>query len=504
MKARPTSTATTSTHLQDLEAQVHTVMAESNVPGLALLILKDGEVVLSRGFGKRNVAAGLPVTPRTLFPIGSSSKAFTAAAIAMLVEEGKLEWDKPVRHYLPSFKLHDPFASERMTPRDLLCHRSGLPRHEIMWYNALFTRKEMVERLQYLEPSVDFRVVFQYQNLMYATAGYLIECVTGKTWEEFVAERIFKPLGMDRTNTSVHDSQQTDDYALPYAEEEGEVKEIPFYDRVQATGPAGSINSSLEDIKHWLLFQLNNGKHGETQLLAAEQLAQNHTPQMLIPASPILNFQESSTSSYGMGWEIGAYRGHRMLQHGGSINGFAAQVVLLPDDQAALAVFTNLGGTLAPYAVAFYACDYLLGVEAPDWNGRWKEELAKLKALGAQQAAELAQAERVPDAPPSHPLEAYTGTFEHPGYGVAVVTLNDRQLYLTYNDVTAPLTHFHYDLFEMFIKLAQYKAKVSFTTGETGAIESLAANLEPAVKAIVFTRVASKEEQKEPAEREQR
>jgi len=499
MKAHPASIATTSTHLQDLEAQVRRVMAEWNVPGLALLILKDGEVVLAQGFGKRNVAAGLPVTPRTLFPIGSSSKAFTAAAIAMLVEEGKLEWDKPVRHYLPSFKLHDSFATERMTPRDLLTHRSGLPRHELMWYNALFTRKEMVERLQYLVPNVDFRVVFQYQNLMYATAGYLIECVTGQTWEEFVAERIFKPLGMERTNTSVHDSRQSDDYALPYAEEEGEVKEIPFYDRVQATGPAGSINSSLEDIKHWLLFQLNNGKQGETHLLAAEQLAQTHTPQTLIPASPILNFQESSTSSYGMGWEIGTYRGHRMLQHGGSINGFSAQVVLLPDDQAAVAVFTNLGGTLAPYAAAFYACDYLLGAEATDWNGRWKEEFTKLKALGEQQAAELGKTERVPNAPPSHPLEAYTGEYAHPGYGVVTVTLNDGQLHCTYNDVTAPLTHIHYDLFEMLIKLAQYKAKVTFTTGETGTIESLAANLEPAVKAIVFTRVASKAE---PAERE--
>jgi CubicO group peptidase (beta-lactamase class C family) len=493
MQEHPASTVTTSPHLQDLEAQMRLVMAEWNVPGLALLVLKDGEVVLSQGFGKRNVARDLDVTPRTLFPIGSSSKAFTAAAIALLVEEGKLEWDKPVRAYLPSFKLHDSFASERVTPRDLLCHRSGLPRHEIMWYNALFTRKEMVERLQYLEPNVDFRTLYQYNNLMYATAGYLIECVTGQTWEEFVAERIFKPLGMTSSNTSVSDSQQSDDYALPYAEEEHEVKEIPFYDRVQATGPAGSINSNLEDIVHWLRFQLNNGKHGETQVLAAEQLAQNHTPQMLIPASPILNFQESTTSSYGMGWEIGSYRGHRMLQHGGAINGFAAQVVLLPDDQAAVAVFTNSGGTLAPYAAAFYACDYLLGAEAPDWNGRWKAELAKLKALVEQQTAQLAQVERVPDAPPSHPLEAYTGEYEHPGYGVAAVTLNDGQLHLTYNDLTAPLTHFHYDLFEMFIQLAEFKAKVAFTTGEMGSIKSLAASLEPAVKAIVFTRVARKE-----------
>ena len=497
MKARPASTVAISTHLQDLEAQVRIVLAAWKVPGLALLILKDNEVLLSQGFGKRNVAQNLPVTPRTLFPIASSSKAFTAAAVALLVAEGKLEWEKPVRHYLPSFKLHDAFASERLTVRDLLCHRCGLPRHEIMWYRSLFTRKEMVERLQYLEPNADFRALYQYSNLMYATAGYLIECVTGQTWEEFIAARIFRPLGMDSTNTSVHDSQQTDDYALPYAEDEDEVKEVPFYDRFQAMGPAGGINTTLEDIKHWLLFQLNNGKHEETQLLAAEQLAQNHTPQMLVPASPVLNFQEFSTSSYGMGWAISTFRGHRMLQHSGGVDGFSAEVALLPDDQAAVVVFTNLGGTVAPYVAAFYACDYLLGAEATDWNRRWKEGFAKAKALGEQQLEELTKVERVPDAPPSHSLEAYTGEYAHPGYGSVTVTLNEGQLHFTYNDVTAPLNHIHYDLFEMFIKLAQYKAKVSFTTGETGIIESLAANLEPTVKAIVFTRVANKEESTE-------
>jgi CubicO group peptidase (beta-lactamase class C family) len=495
---------TTGTHLQDLEAQIRKVIDEWKVPGLALLVLKDGEVVLSRGFGKRNVAENLDVTPRTLFPIGSCTKAFTAAAIGMLVEEGKLEWEKPIRHYLPSFKLHDQFATERMTPRDLLCHRSGLPRHEIMWYKSLFTRKEMIERLAHLEPNADFRTRYQYNNLMYATAGYLIECVTGQTWEQFLAERIFKPLGMVSSNTAVEDSEQTDDYALPYAEEEEEVKEVPFYDRFQALGPAGSISANLEDIVHWLRFQLNAGKHGETQLLAAEHLTQTQTPQMLVPASPVLNFAEFSTSSYGMGWAIGAFRGHRMLQHSGGIDGFSAEVALLPDDQAAVAVFTNLGGTVAPFVAAFYACDYLLGAEATDWNVRWKEGFAKAKALGEEQLAALSKVERVPDAPPSHPLEAYTGEYTHPGYGSVTIALNDGQLHVTYNDVTAPLTHIHYDLFEMLIKLAEYKAKVSFTTGENGAIESVAANLEPTVKAIVFTRVASKEAPAEntPTEKE--
>ena len=477
------------TQLHSLEENMQKVLDEWKIPGLALLLLKDGEVVLARGFGKRNVAENLDVTSCTLFPIGSTGKAFTAAAIAMLVEEGKLAWDIPVRQYLPTFKLHDQFATERLTVRDLLTHRSGLPRHELMWYKSRFTRQEAVERLQYLEPNGDLRVAFQYQNLMYTTAGYLIECVTGQTWEEFVAERIFKPLGMTSSNTAIEDSRKTSDYALPYEEEEGEITEVPFYDRLQIIGPAGGISSNLEDLQHWLRFQLNGGKHGETQLLAAEHLAQNHTPQTIIPPVPVPAFAEFSNSSYGMGWVVSTFRGQRMLQHSGGIDGFSTEIVLLPAVNAAVAVLTNHGGSVAPYVAAFYACDYLLGAEETNWSERWQAEAAKAKALGEQMLAALTTVERVSDAPHSHLLETYTGAYEHPGYGSATITLVDDALYFTYNDVTAPLTHLHYDIFEMFIKLAQYKTTVAFTSGEKGSIESLAVKLEPTVKPIVFTRV---------------
>ncbi|MGH2510610.1 MAG: serine hydrolase domain-containing protein, partial [Ktedonobacteraceae bacterium] len=342
----------TAVQLAGFENDVHAALQDGKVPGAAVIIIKDGKVLLSQGFGTRNVAKNLAVTPRTLFPIGSSGKAFTAAAVAMLVEEGKLEWEKPVRHYLPTFKLHDPFASERLTVRDLLCHRCGLPRHEFLWYGSNFTRKEVVERLQYLEPNADFRALYQYNNLMFVTAGYLIECVTGQTWEEFVAARIFKPLGMTTSTTAIEDSQKTDDYALPYGERKGVIKEIPFYSKFQIIGPAGGVNTNLEDMEHWLRFQLNEGKHGETQLLAAEHLTQNHTPHTVIPAGasiPIGKYSEVANWCYGQGWFVGSYRGHRMVQHGGSIDGFMAEVVLLPDEHAAVAVFTNRGGTIVPY-----------------------------------------------------------------------------------------------------------------------------------------------------------
>ncbi|HEY7125462.1 MAG TPA: serine hydrolase [Ktedonobacterales bacterium] len=486
-------TATSSIQLKGFEDDVRAALEDGKVPGAAVLLLKDGEVLFSQGFGKRNVAENLDVTPRTLFPIGSSGKAFTAAAIAMLVADGKLEWEKPVRHYLPSFKLHDPFASERLTVRDLLCHRCGLPRHEFMWYGSNITRKGVVERLAHLEPNADFRARYQYNNLMYATAGYLIEYVTGQTWEEFVAARIFTPLGMVSSNTAVEDSEQTGDYALPYSEKKDEIKEVPFYRKFQAMGPAGGINTNLEDIVHWLRFQLSEGKHGETQLLAAEHLTQNHTPHTVVPAGesiPLSKYPEIANWCYGQGWSVGSYRGHRMVQHGGSIDGFMAEVALLPDDNAAVAVFTNRGGTVVPYIIAFTACDYLLGVEKADWNGRLQKEFADLKAKGEQQLAELKKAEpAVPDTHPSHALDAYCGQYEHPGYGVVTVSQVEDRLQFTYNDIPSSLTHIHYDIFEMNLERFEFKAKTSFATSEKGGVESLAVKLEPTVKAIVFTRV---------------
>lgn len=490
-------TATSTALLAGFEDEVRTVLQDNKVPGAAVIIIKDGEVLLSQGFGKRNVAEDLDVTPRTLFPIGSSGKAFTAAAIAMLVEEGKLEWDKPIREYLPTFKLHDQFATERMTVRDLLCHRCGLPRHDFLWYGSSGTRKGIIERLAHLEPSADFRTLFQYNNLMFITAGYLVECVTSQTWEEFVSERIFKPLGMTSSTTTIEDLRATGDYSSPYQEKEDEIKEIPFYDQWQITCPAGGINSNLEDIEHWLRFQLNQGKHGETQLLAAEHLAQNHTPHTVIPTSdPTVaiamgsQFPEFSNWCYGQGWFIGSFRGHRMVQHGGTIDGFKAEVVLLPNENTAVAVFANKSGTQVPYTIAFLACDLLLGAEKTDWNGRIQKELASVKAREEKQIAELEATEpAVPNTQPSHPLDSYCGCYEHPGYGVVTIRQEDGQLQFTYNNLSSSLAHIHYDIFEVHIERIGFKEKVSFATAEKGAIESLAVKMEPAVKAQVFTRV---------------
>ena len=191
--------------------------------------MKDGKVILAKGYVERDTQKHLPITPQTLFAIGSITKSFTVSAMGMLVDAGKLDWDQPVRHYLPEFKMYDPVASEHMTPRDLVTHRSGLPRHDMVWYSSDFSRADLVRRLRYLQPSKDFRSKFQYNNLMVMTAGYLVGRVAGTTREDFVRQRILVPLGMRSTNYSVADSQKSADFAMPYQNADGVVKDMPFH-----------------------------------------------------------------------------------------------------------------------------------------------------------------------------------------------------------------------------------------------------------------------------------
>lgn len=285
------------TNLNGLDGFVEQVMKDWHVPGLAVAIVKDGQVVYAKGFGYRDVKKELKVTPDTLFAIGSCSKAFTATALAILAGEGKLDWDKSVRDYLPDFRLHDAYATAQLRPRDLVTHQSGLPRHDLIWYGSPLSRKELFDRLHHLEPSKPLHAKYQYNNLMFMTAGVLIERISGSTWEEFVRRRILDPLGMKTSTFSVNDSQKTSNFSLPYQEQKGEVKEIPFRN-IDAIGPAGSINSSVNEMTRWLLVQLGKGKFEGRQVIPEKNLGEVHAPQIV--AGGDLKYDESFYSSYAM------------------------------------------------------------------------------------------------------------------------------------------------------------------------------------------------------------
>lgn len=474
--------------LKGFDQFITDMMKEWNVPGLAVAIVKDSQVVYSKGFGFRDVEKKLKVTPHTLFAIGSCSKAFTAVTMGILVDEGKLEWDKPVREYLPSFKLKDTFASERMTPRDLVCHRSGLPRHDGMWYNSSFSRKELFHRLQYLEPSKDFRTTYQYQNLMFMTAGYLIGEISGTTWEEFTKERILDPLGMNGSNFSVEDSKKSDDFALPYREKDDKIIEIPFRN-IDTVGPAGSINSSVADMANWLLLNLNKGKVGDKQVVSEVNLKEIHSPQMI--SSNRLRYDELFYSLYGMGWGITAYRGHSMLSHGGGIDGFTARVSLLPKDKLGLVILTNMSGTPLPSIIAYNAYDRLLGLDPVDWHKRSKEQVEEAKKEQEKSKKEKGKEKKL-GTKPSHPIEDYLGDYEHPGYGVASISKDGDQLKVVYNSIEYVMTHYHYDVFEIVNEMFGMTQKVSFISDVKGNIHQAAIEMEPAVDAVLFAKMPEK------------
>lgn len=473
--------------LDRIRTFVDSIQPEWEVPGLAIGIVHDGHVVMAEGFGLRNRADSLPVTRYTLFAIGSATKAFTTASIAMLVADGHLDWDERVRTYLPRFRMHDLFATERMTLRDLVTHRSGLPRHDAMWYNSDATRAELFERLRYLQPNEDFRTVFQYQNLMYMTAGYLVGQVSRSIWEDVVKERILDPLKMPRTNFSVKRMPKSPDYALPYRQDGDSVRLID-YRNIESMGPAGSINSCIVEMNRWVNFHLTGGRapDGE-QLLPTTLVEEMHTPQMVISRPE--QYTEALYTSYGLGWFVEAYRGHRRVHHGGNIDGFSALVSLYPDDGLGIVVLSNLDGTPLPSIVCHRIADVFLDMEPVDYHGR---SMARVQAGeevidDAREAQE--ELDRVDDTDPSHELEDYAGEYEHPGYGIMAVTYDDDRLHAEYNSLQAELEHWHYDVFmASFPELHDQRIKFNFRTNASGDIDRVAAPLEPAVDDIVFTR----------------
>ncbi len=475
--------------LDDLDAFITEVMAEWKVPGLAIAVVEDGEVVVSKGYGYRDIDEELPVTARTLFAIGSITKSFTVTALGMLADEGRFEWDEPLRTYLPDFELYDDVASERMTPRDLVTHRSGLPRHDLVWYGSDFTRQELYERLRYLEPSRDFRAAYQYQNLMFMTAGYLAGRLAGMTWEELVSGRIFEPLGMARSNFSVAESQRSDDFAYPYTRIDDDVRQVDFRN-IDEIGPAGSINSSVEEMIRYVQFHIDAGKYGDEQLLSESNARQMQTPQMAIQSS--IQYDELGHNAYGMAFGIGSYRGHKVVQHGGGIDGFISLLSFMPRARVGMIVLTNLSGdNPVPTIVVRGVYDRVLGLEPVDWAARVREQQAEAREA-EEKAEQGGDSLQVEGTSPSHPLADYAGSYEHPGYGVITVEVDGGELEATFNNMSARLEHFHYDVFEVAEDplVAFDELKVMFQYNKNGEIDKLLVPFEPNVDDIVFTRVA--------------
>lgn len=485
---RDTTGDATLAALDGFEKFVEEAMTTFQVPGAAVAIVKDDRVLLARGFGFRDLEAKEPVTADTLFAIGSATKAFTSFLLATLVDEGVMAWDTPVRRYLPWFALADSSMSERLTPRDLVTHRSGLPRHDLVWYNNLTaSREELVRRLAHLPASADLRERYQYNNMMFLTAGVLAESLTCATWEEAVRARILDPLGMTSTNFSVVDSQAAADHALPYRERDGKVERIPFRD-ISTVGPAGSINSTANDMTRWLRMQLGGGRFEGRTVVERAVLAETHRPHMVTEGTP--ERADISPATYGLGWFTDTYRGHARIHHGGAIDGFLTMVSMLPRDGIGMVVMVNMNGSPLPELLVRSAFDRLLGLEPVDWVGDAASRRERAREAD-REAREKGDTFRRTGTRPARGLADYAGTYHHPGYGEVVVRTAGRGLEVEYNGIVAPLEHWHFEVFNGVRGGADETLadiKFQFRDDVRGNVAAVAAALEPAVDEVVFRR----------------
>jgi CubicO group peptidase (beta-lactamase class C family) len=460
-----------------------------NVPGIGVAIVAKDKVVLAQGWGYRDYGKKLPFTPQTVVPIASNTKLFTAVAAGMLVEQGRLAWDSPIKQSVPSIRFYSDQLDATVSLRDMLAHRTGITRHDGIWYKSDFTRKELFERLRYLEPKEPVRQLFLYNNMMYAGVGYAIELVSGKPWEAFVQERIFDPLGMKSSVFSIDALVAASDHGVPWTERRDsfELYEIPYYREAAGVGPAGSINSNLDDMSKWLIALLNDGKLDGRQVIPAAVLKETTQPAIAL-ANTMLETRgwgELLNSVYGTGRWTASYRGHLIRYHGGDINGFHSQVAMLPSEGYGVVVLV-IGDHAAPLynVVAFQVLERLLGLSPTPWSERQLEVRRKSKAADKEARAK-AGAEQVAGTKPSHPLEAYVGEFEHPAYGVLAIEPAEGALRLAFHRIRLPLSHFHYERFDTPDDEQDGKWSVNFVTSPQGEVDRAVMSLDEAEATFV-------------------
>jgi CubicO group peptidase (beta-lactamase class C family) len=472
--------------LEKLPDFVNKMMKEWKVPGVAVAVVKGSEIIYQKGFGYRDIEKQLPVTPETLFAIGSSTKPFTSFALNMLVDEGKLDLDEPVSNYIKNFRLSDEIASRHTTLRDILCHRTGMSSYDIFAYFPPESRPKIFNNLKYLHPVTGFREGLKYSNVMYVAAGSILEHFEQCKWEESVSERIFKPLGMTSSNFSVTDMQKSDDFALPYHEADGQIIEIQFRN-VDILGPGGSINSNLEDMSKWLMLQLEEGKAGDKQIISSERLKQMHSPHMVVNEKwePVLGILFPN-SSYGLGWTISQYRDRQIIFHGGNIDGFSAQVSFLPQDNLGIVVLTNKMMCMLTEVITYHIYDLLSGFDEFDYNSLFKERFTK--AIGKCFSGGEKEPDNKQKSEPSLPLKSYSGVYEHPAFGKFEIFLENDNLKAVFSEEVLELRHSDKDIFQISTTIIA-GTLLKFHVGKDESLESFSVQFEARVPDFVFNRV---------------
>ncbi len=480
-----------------LDTAFERVLKDWHAAGFAVAVVEKDKVIYSKGFGYRDNEQKIPVTPNTLFAIGSCTKAFTASMIGLLQKQGKLSLDKPVLKYLPDLKFYNDDMNNHILLRDLMCHRTGLPRHDYSWYAFSTTsRDSLLKRIQYMEPTYGVREKWQYNNFMFLLQGMVAEKITGKSWEENINENIFKPLGMSNSVFSVKEMAKANDAAIGYGlKKDSIINKLEYYN-IDAMGPAGSINSNVVDMAKWVTTWINGGKYNGKEIIPASYATEAMSAQMVVAGGPPSKEKpDIYFADYGFGWSLGSYKGHYRVEHGGNIDGFSASTCFFPSDSIGIIVLSNQNGSSVPSIVRNLIADRMLKLPYFDWNTDLKKTTDKAKAT-AKDAEKIKSSNRKPNTTPTHPLKDYEGLYNHPGYGTFEVSLVNDSLFAKMGKDILWLRHYHYDVFEPFDKdpkdgidtTDKSPTHFQFQMNEAGEINAVNLPLEPTLAPLKFSK----------------
>lgn len=462
--------------LAGFDDEVARAVKDWNAVGLAIAVVHNGEIVFEKGYGVRTLGGSDAVDARTLFAAGSTTKAMTAAAIGMLVDEGKLAWDDPVTKHLPWFALKDPYMTREIRVRDLLTHRAGVPNTDQLWYEQPFSAREVIERVRHADLETSPRTHFTYQNVMYATAGEVVAAVSGMPWSDFVTRRIFQPLGMTGTIATAATLPRQPNVAEPHYVIDG-TTEVIRNASVDSVAPAGSVWSSAHDMALWLRMLLAGGQANGTRLLSEKTMRELFTPQTMVGPDafyPTMRLTRPHWTTYGLGWFQHDYAGEQVDFHTGSIDGMVAIAGLIREKGIGVYVLANVDHVELRHALLYRVFDRLLGRPARDWSGDIRALYDGLAKEGAALAAKR-KAARVTGTTPSLDLARYAGTYTSPLSGTVTIAERAGRLHATYGaGFVGPLDHWHYDTFQ-----ATWDARwrgtslVTFQLDAAGAVASV-------------------------------
>ena len=466
----------------DLDAYVNGSMKTFDVPGMAVAIVKDSKIVVAKGYGVRKLGDSTPVDDFTMFGIGSNTKAFTTAALATLVDEGKVAWDDPVYQRLPGFVMYDPYVSHEMTIRDLLTHRSGMGLGEgdlLFWPHTTYTRADVIYKLRFMKPVSSFRSHYAYDNLLYMTAGQIIPAVTGTSWDDYIRQRIFASLGMNHSNVSNNAFKPGDDYAYPHSRVEGKLQVIPFGD-LDNVGPAGSINSCAADMAKWVQLQLNHGKFADREghLFTEQRSREMWTAQTILPLgdppAPLAGLK-ANFADYALGWTLHDYHGRELVGHTGGVGGFVSRVMLVPEERLGVVVLTNAEEDGAFDSILYHVLDYYFHLPPTDWVAAYKAVSDK-EEKDAEETMKKAEGARDANSKPSLALEKYAGVYNDAWYGPISVRLENGGLVISFDHtpgMIGDLQHWQYNTFKAHWRVRTSEdAFVTFSLNADGTIDS--------------------------------